>query len=498
MVLERLSATPVRAALTLVIAFTALRVAFAGLLGFGIDESYTLGQARYWALSYFDHPPLHIWIARLAMDLFGPVWLVRLPFVAMFALTSWLMFVLTRHLFGGWAGVWTVLTLNASPFFLAAPGTWVLPDGPLLLCLTAGAWALARLMIEPAEGNPPPVDPWRAWLAAGVAFGLAGLSKYSAVLVVGGLLPFMLLTANRRWLVHPAPYVAAALTLMLISPAIVWNLMNDWASFRFQGGRAGAAGLRPSAFGQMVLGQILWLGPWIAIPVAYATIAAIPRALKPSTLFLLCLGLPTVLVFTVQSLWSGAALPHWPMPGWLFLIPLLGRWLVEHPDRWPSPQAWGRASAALAVVLALGAGALARTGALTLVVPPRSDPTLDAYDWMPLRDELVRRGAGRMDGPMIAGLRWNETGKVDFVVGDLAPVVVLNADARGFRFRQNEQDYIGRSALIVVTAESYRRDQALVDARFDRVDPPETFAIGRLGRPEIHLVIARGHGFRPN
>ena len=96
---------PARAAVMLIIAFTVLRILFAMLLGFGVDESYTLGQARRLALSYFDHPPLHLWLAHVSMLVFGTTWAVRLPFILMFAGTSWLMFRLTERLFGGWSGV---------------------------------------------------------------------------------------------------------------------------------------------------------------------------------------------------------------------------------------------------------------------------------------------------------------------------------------------------------------------------------------------------------
>ncbi|MGL4290106.1 MAG: glycosyltransferase family 39 protein [Phreatobacter sp.] len=491
---DRLSTDPARAALILILAFTVLRVAFASLLGFGVDESYTLGQARFLALSYFDHPPLHIWLAHGAMKLFGTSWAVRLPFVVLFAVTSWLMFRLGEQLFGGWAGVWAVFSLNVSVFFLASPGTWVVPDGTLLFALAAGMLALARLFF-PAEGEAPSV--WAAWAIAGVCFGLAGLSKYSAVFVILGLAVFMLATPHRRMLLHPAPWLGALIAAAVVSPVILWNMGHDWASLKFQAGRGGSAGLTFPAFAQMVVGQFVWLAPWVAVPLAYAGVAALGQIRDQRRLFLLALALPSIGYFTIQSLWSGWALPHWPMPGWFFVFPLLGLWLVENPDAKPSPQAWARWCAGLAVGLSIGLGVIGTTGALTLAgVPVKADPTLDALNWSQLRPLLLARGVGQPNGPVVAGLTWNEGGKVDLAIGDIAPVVVLGPDPRGFAFRQDQRAFAGRQVIIVALAGTYARQQAALASQFDGLGEPEKATVGRLGRPELDLVIVRASGLK--
>ena len=44
--------------------FVACRLVTAASIGLGVDESYTISIAREWSLSYFDHPPLHLWIVH--------------------------------------------------------------------------------------------------------------------------------------------------------------------------------------------------------------------------------------------------------------------------------------------------------------------------------------------------------------------------------------------------------------------------------------------------
>src|ERR1700721_4552421 len=53
-------------ALTILLGFFVARLFFAVALGLGIDESYTVAISRHLCLSYFDHPPLHLWIPHFS------------------------------------------------------------------------------------------------------------------------------------------------------------------------------------------------------------------------------------------------------------------------------------------------------------------------------------------------------------------------------------------------------------------------------------------------
>src|ERR1700757_1803862 len=78
-------------AFLLIAAFTLFRLVSAALVGPGVDEAYTLAIARQIQLSYFDHPPLQVWGIHLFSGVLGYGRLARLPFVALFAVSSWLM-----------------------------------------------------------------------------------------------------------------------------------------------------------------------------------------------------------------------------------------------------------------------------------------------------------------------------------------------------------------------------------------------------------------------
>src|SRR3954451_10877079 len=73
---------------------TLIRILFAATTGLGVDESYMVAAGRVLSLGYFDHPPASWWLSWGAAHLFGsehPV-VVRLPFIALFALSTWLMY----------------------------------------------------------------------------------------------------------------------------------------------------------------------------------------------------------------------------------------------------------------------------------------------------------------------------------------------------------------------------------------------------------------------
>ena len=156
---------------------TLLRFLLAESTGLGVDESYAVAVARQFSLSYFDHPPLHFWlagaIAKLAHSESAEV--VRFPFVVCFAATTWLTYRIGARLFGEHAGAVAALLLNISAVFSVTTGGWVLPDGPLMLFMLASVAVIADILFE---GHAVP--------RAGGVRRLGGCSRGPDTLPVGG------------------------------------------------------------------------------------------------------------------------------------------------------------------------------------------------------------------------------------------------------------------------------------------------------------------------
>ncbi len=440
-------------------------------IGLGIDESYMVVAGRGpLHLGYFDHPLVSWWLSS------GIAWLtgseaavvVRLPFIALFALSTWLMFQLTALLFTPRAGLWAAVALNLAPVFGVTSGGWVLPDGPLVSALLGATLCLAHAL--PRRG-------WAWWLGAGACAGLAMLSKYTAVLTLGGAVIYLLTQREHRaWLARPQPYVAALVAALVFSPTIIWNLQNGWASLAFQGGRATAARLQP--FGPLVTfaGEALFLLPWIWAGLMLVFLRSLRAGPGEWRGWLLaCLAAPPIVLFAVVSFWSRQVLFHWAAPGYLMLFPLLGAWLAERS--WaPRAARWTAGFVILLVLLVVSEVRLSW-------LPLPGDPALQARDWTELRPGLASRNLLNLP---VAAISWSDTGKVGIGLGADIPIFCLNADAREFRFSTIPPT--SGDVLIVAPRRDLAQMQAAYGATFGSI---EALTPVRIGRTDIPLYI--GH-----
>jgi 4-amino-4-deoxy-L-arabinose transferase-like glycosyltransferase len=478
-----------RLVVLLIIAFFVFRIALAATLGLGVDESYGISVAHDLRLSYFDHPPLHYWIAHFFMPVLGDGRAARLPFDVIFIGTTWALYLLTRQLYGAIAGFWAVLALNLSAFFTLAGG-WVLPDGPLMLSLVAAAYTIAKSLFP--EHTPP--SPWRTWIAAGIWIGIAALSKYHAVLFVGGLFIFIVsMPARRNILWHPAPWVGAMIALLIASPVIIWNAEHHWVSIAFQAGRANAHGFpKIGQFLANIGGQILWMLPWIFVPLAIASYYALRmgRGAERSW-YCLCLAMPAIIIFTVVPLWGDRGLPHWQMPGWLMLFPVLGEHLAREAAVRKRPRTWAITSAALLLLLAFLIVGNAATGYGRILFPTllaKHDPTLESLEWTPLRTELESRGLLNQKGLFIISGSWIDMGKIDLALRDTLPMQIFG-ESKEYAFRFDPKTFVGHNALIIGRQHRMQGIKGALKRYFSSIQELPPVVFGRSGMNEITLRI---------
>jgi len=453
-------AAPESILLWTVLVSTALRLVAATAVGYGYGEGYYLAGARHLALSYFDQPPLSLWIEWAMIQVAGTAdpLLIRLPFILLFAGTSWALYRLTADLFGARAGAFAALLLNLSPVFSVSVASWVQPDGPLMFFLLVATMPIVRL----ALGQPR--SPMLAWAGAGAAFGLAFLSKYHAALTLGGLLLFVLTTPGRRaWFFRPGLLLAAGIAVVICLPVVLWNAENDWVSFLFQGDRIQeGVGLHFDWLARSIAGQALLIGAFIWPGIVYAFwlgLKAGPRA--PKSWLLVCLAFIPILVFTLAALWAPLGYHfHWQAPGYLFVFPLLGKLVAEQIDEGrKAPRFWMWVAGVTLVVAVVALGAQARTGwlghlmpaSLTAKVEEARNPTRELLTWAELRPALAERGLLGRPRLFAVAPQWHQTGKVDSQIGDAMPVVCLCADPRNIAFGWNPNDFLGWDALIIGT-----------------------------------------------
>lgn len=491
-------ANETRIVLILIALAAAVRVGLASIGGFGVDESYMISDARVFALSYVDDPPLHLWLVGGLAKLAGsedPL-LLRLPFIALFAGSTWLMYRLTAALFSARAGLWAAVLLNLAPVFTIAHATWVLPDGPLIFFLLAAATIVAGILF----GAQPPAHPTLAWIAAGLCGGLACLSKLHGAFLFIAVLAFLLtVPAQRRWLPTAGPWLGALAAAIVFSPAVIWNLQHGFAGLGFQAARLAGAGSPTLRFlPASVGGQLAYLTPWLMLPLLYCLGRALWRGPSlPKSWFLALLAIGPIAVFTGTAFFS-RSLPHWTMPGWIFTFPLMGEACVGVAHRRPRLfyNFLTFSVAVLAAILAVAEVQIA-TGAITRSMPAwvkSHDPTLDLLRWDALGPALAEHGLISADTPAVAAVNWIETGKINVAIGRIVPVFCLCAGLQQLSFPHHPEEFVGKNIIVVGTrallSDAGRLERAA--ARFKRLEPLAPVMVRRGGEPALELMIFRG------
>jgi len=487
-----------RAVLILIAVSLVGRMLLGFSLGLGIDESYTVATGRHPQLSTFDHPPAAWWLAWGASRLFATesALALRLPFILLFALTTWLMYRLTAYLFSERAGFWAAATLNLAPVIAWTSGTWIVPDGPLNAALMAGSYATAMGVFGARRTAPL----W--WLVAGACGGLALLSKFhGAALFVGVALFLLTCRAQRRWLLTPWPYAGVAVAALVFLPVLVWNEQHGWISFAFQANRARLQGI--NAWGPLAAlgGQALYLLPWLWLPLTACLAKTIGVGPADGRRWMMaCLAVGPIVGFTAVSLMGGRVLPHWAAPGYLMLFPLLGvevAALVENRDR--LVRAWlmttaGSLAIVLAAVIAMSHFPWpAIAGPSGRAVPY---PLLESLDWNDLKAEIEARGLANKGKLFVAATRWHEAGKIDYALGGRLPVLCLCRDPRGYGVLTRPWEHLGETALIIGANLPPQRVATTYGAYFDRIEEMRPIAITHAGKPASELFVYVGHALR--
>jgi 4-amino-4-deoxy-L-arabinose transferase-like glycosyltransferase len=201
-----------------------VKIILAALLPLTNDEAYYWVWSLHPQLSYYDHPPFVAWLFWIGERLPQIGTSVRWPGVllAHATLYVWLK-VLEPYLDENQRRQWLWLAL-LSPL-VGGSALIVTPDVPLMFF-----YALALGLFFRWQKTPD----FKWSLAFGLAMGVGFSSKYMMVLFVLSLLPFTLWSPKLRGpLMRSLPWMFLG-AVAGAAPVWVWNVMNDFASFKFQ------------------------------------------------------------------------------------------------------------------------------------------------------------------------------------------------------------------------------------------------------------------------
>ncbi len=451
-----------------------IRCFIAAYTGLGVGESYYFRGALHLNLSYFDQPPLFFWLGGLGIKLFGlNNFGIRFPSVLMFAGTSWLLFAITKKLFTAGAGFWAVVIMNLSAVFTVAIACWFQPDAPLMFFWLAATYFIVQLMVGPGTANSVLTRNSRRtyllWLAVGVLMGLATLSKYHVLFLFAGVLIYISTNKNQRhWLWHPGPYIAILITLIIASPVLWWNYNNGWVSFIFQGSRAGTQKevfrLHPEWFFRSILGQSLWLLPWIWLPTIYQLFVSWKLRIQNSAYsFIFWMAVLPIVFFTVVTLWSDLQYHfHWQAPGYMMLFMPLGFAIDKNlrvvNENQRLTRRWINFSVLFTSITIIVLGLHLVTGFWTFYGPKwvvhkfhgdNVDPTIQGIDYNDVKTRFEKEGWLKNPDIFTGSTRWWLTGKIDWALKGQKDITVFNQDPRNLAFLVNPKTLLGKDCIII-------------------------------------------------
>ena len=482
-----------RAIVLAFLVLAAAKVSVAARLDLFGDEAFYWQCGQRPAIAYADHPPVTAMLVRLGTEIAGDSTLgVRLLFLVLGAVFPLTVYLLARPLAGrrdAWLAAGAALCIPA----FAQLGLLAVPDAALLPLTAVFILGFERATRQGTAG---------AWLLAGLA-GATGLAAhYRFVLAPAAALVYLL--ASRRGRRHwrrPGPWLMFAVLSLGLAPSVVYNLRGDFAPIRYylagrHGGRFDAGVLLEHLAAQALLVTPLLYAALIAVLVKLCrkALAGDDRAALAVTFALAYLG-----VFLLASPFedSGLMVAHWPVPGYVALLPFLPatlRGLAARDKAWRAAAAMAPALGAVAmglVLVELGTG-LPRLGSVREPFIGWTEVAARARENL----QTLRPAAG--DKPIIVADNYKLGANLEFILHTEADVYVLdhhknhkhgrapqlavwNIDEHGLR------DRAGEAALLVIEVSQILTGQydawlAHAGSFFDGLEPAGELKIPSTGK----------------
>ena len=504
-----------------------------GMVGPGDNEAYYWTWSKHLDLSYYDHPPMIVYMIALTTAIGGDsIFFLRLGAVIIFCFTSYLIYLLALDLFGkGKTAFYSLCLANIVPLFYFI-GILTIPDAPLTFF-----WLLyLYLLLKVAKGVP-----WWHWYLMGFVLGLAFLSKYFAVLLVPSTIFFLASDKKLRSLLksfHPS--AALLLSILVASPVLLWNMREGWASLVYHLNTRHEGSLFLDNLWSLFSGQVGAVTPLLLISLIVTLLIFMKQALKPdgtmASKFIVWTSVPTLFFFFVVMCLTSEAEPHWPALGYLPLVigavclypqmlekkrNLKLRFLsrkVSAKDfvRWwlRGPLAfkifvWMALLIPLAFILLLNVHlfyplyrpALFNRGHptdLTGWEVAEHDATGDLFGWgevaeriRQIRVDMNQEG----EAPFVFSFHFNVSSQLSFALKDAEAVFCLSSALDQFDFWQNTDELFGKNAVYVCTNRYPLLPQE--GYKFDRIEGPETVITRRAGDYIVREhYIYRCYGFK--
>lgn len=499
------------------ITFAAIaRLIIAGTIELGNDEVYYWTYALHLQWNYFDHPPIAGWLIRLttANLLLHTELFVRLGAIVSSGICTLLIYKIGTVVKNSQTGWYAALLYTASIYSSIIAGTFILPDSPQMVFWLWSILLLLKIVKLPVPNS----QSGTLWLLFGVAGGLCIMSKVHGVFLWFAVVLYAVFF-NRMWFRDKSVYLAAVISLLIVSPIIAWNIQNDFISYTYHGSRVSLleAGLNTDAFVRELAGGFFYNNPLNFILI-WSSVIAFWRGRLPAdkreVRLLLCCSLPLIGVLLFVSLFRDT-LPHWSGPAYSCLIVLAAARLapVTGNETSRTPR-FLKASLGFIIILSIVGLVIINFFPGTLS-PKKSgtdmgegDFTLDLYGWEQTGvkvDSVYKRDIAQKImpvGALIVVNKWFPAAHIDFYVasktGQQTCALGNLFDLHQYHWHNQYKTPLrnGASAYFIMPSHLYKpEDIEQLKQYFSIITPPADIPVYRNGAICKRVYVFRLKGY---
>lgn len=437
-----------------------LRLLLSNFVGLGVDEAHYVLYGINLDLSYFDHPPLVGWIQFLSTSIFGinefgaRFFAVVIGFFVSIFIYK-LIYDINKN---SNEAFMAILALHAS-FLFNALFIILMPDTLLFLLILP----IIFTVINIEKSNK-----LSSWILLGILLGLAGLSKYTAILFLIPIILYVLIKKRYELFYTPKIIPAILVALIIILPVIIWNIQNNWSSFAYQSEHVvGESHINFKAFLASIGAQFGAYNPFL-FPIAFYGLYKALKS-KNSTIFLTALfGLVLIAFFTYASLYK-TALPHWSALFYMLFIPIGSYYILQ-----TSKKVIKYLKFSIYFGLTLSVIAYAELGFKFIPLPDYQSLHRDIYGW----DKIMKNANSYITNnskEAIAVTNWTLASRAIYYNKDYNSSVYL-IDKRDDQFDIWEKDSAIGKDLIFINTHFFKKDINSY-AKCDKVIPHVEFDI---------------------
>jgi 4-amino-4-deoxy-L-arabinose transferase-like glycosyltransferase len=366
----------------LVLVLAALLAVRVVALAFNATDLF-FDEAQYWtwsqepAFGYYSKPPLIAWIIAGSTSLCGDSeFCIRLPSPVLHTMTALMLFWLASRLYGPREGFWSGVVFAMLPG-VAFSANIISTDVPLLLFWAMALYALYVLMDTRS---------WWAALLLGISLGFGLNAKYAMGYFVLCTLVYAIATpAHRSLLAEPRWWAAIIIAVGLITPNLLWNVDNGFATLDHTVDNANWSGplFRPDKAVEFFAAQFGLFGPILFVSLLIISYRGFAGRLSEPDRLLLAFALPVILIVIAQSFISRAH-ANWAAVSYVAATPLVVATMFRDGAR-----GWFHAALAIHVaVMTIIVASFVLAGSFTL--PGGKDPFVRTLGWKEIAVQVRR------------------------------------------------------------------------------------------------------------